>query len=220
MLLPKAMRCPRCQAHFESALEACGNCGFCLGEVESILGQDQVRLRRLTDRVHCLRLVDSRVLEQRLEIFSRRFPQVFVGVVFGELPSGVNLHELTFWLLNHARLIGEERVWDNDHAVILVIDPVAKIAGLNVGYALEFALPEKYLESLLRNIRTPLWHGEYVDAVTIVLQGLERRLRKIGQRMSIDNEFSPPENADQFVGGAEVRHGRDLDDERAFMERE
>lgn len=215
MLLANAMKCPRCQAHVENALDSCGKCGFCLDEIDSILGHDQVRLGRLTDRAHCLRLVDSRVMEQRLEIFSRRFPQVFVGVFFGSLPTGVGMRELTFWLLNHARLVGEERVWDNDFAVVMVIDPVKKAVGINTGYALEHIFHEHFLEGVLKGIRTPLWHAEYVDAVTIVLKRLERRLRKFARKMIVGQEFAPPEVEEHFVDNANVVRERDLSEESA-----
>lgn len=198
------MRCPRCQARLQAALELCGNCDFCLDEVDVLLGNDPVRLGRLTDRAHCLRLMDSRRLEEGLEVFARKFPQIFVGVYFGQLPSGVSMSELTFWLLNRVYLDGDERGRRNEFAVVLVVDPVGKTVGLNVGYALEKVLVQRFLEAVLLELRTPLWHAEYVEAVEMVLSKLERRLKKGAQRVVLGQEFSPPEVEEQILDAVKL----------------
>ena len=177
----------------------CEACGFTMAEVVKVLGDDLVRLGRLTDRAHCLRLGDSKALERCLEEFEARFPQVFVAVYFGVLPSALSLNELTFWLLNHAAFDTDDFRRLNEYAIVLVIDPVAKEVGLNVGYALEQALPPRFLLKVVTAMRTPLWHGEYVGAVGQILNGVGRRLRKGAKRVSPGQELSPPESAEEFM---------------------
>ncbi|TLD69041.1 hypothetical protein FEM03_19425 [Phragmitibacter flavus] len=203
------MNCPRCHAGLTPAVKRCGGCGFEMRQLVEVLGDDLVRLGRLTDRAHCLRLGDSRDLEECLEEFEVRFPQVFVAVYFGVLPASLSMNELTFWLLNHAAFDTDDFQRLNEFAMVLVIDPVAKVAALNVGYALEGALPQRFLMSILTHLRTPLWHGEYVSAVEEVLKRISRRLRRFGKRVVPAQELSPPENAEVFLQGSGLDRLRD-----------
>lgn len=170
-----------------------------MADVVQVLGEDLVRLGRLTDRAHCLRLADSRVLEQRLEEFEARFPQVRAVVYFGVLPSALSMNELTFWLLNHAALDMSDSHRPNEYALLLVIDPVARGAALNVGYGLEEMLPPRFLMKVLTGIRTPLWHGEYVGAVEQTLRQVGRRLQRGAKRVVPGQELSPPESSELFL---------------------
>lgn len=196
------MNCPRCHAGLEPAVKCCTGCGFEVRHVIDVLGEDLVKLGRLTDRAHCLRLADSKTLEDRLELFEAQFPQVFVAVYFGVLPTSLSVNELTFWLLNHAAFDTDDFQRLNEFAVVLVIDPVARVAAMNVGYGLEGLLSQRFLVGVLTPLRTPLWHGEYVGAVDQALQRIARRLRKGGRRLMPSQELQPPENAEDFLRGS------------------
>ncbi|MGC3992211.1 MAG: TPM domain-containing protein [Chthoniobacteraceae bacterium] len=174
----------------------------------AVLGHDLVHLDRLTDNAHCLRLKEAQRIESALEEFERRFPQVFVSVYLGVLPQTLTLNELTFWLLNHAAFNTRDMKKLNEYAVALVIDPAAKGVALNVGYALEAALPEKRLISILGRLRTPLWHGEYVNAILLALDGIEKYLRKSARRMTQREDIVPPGSAEEFLHGSGLRPSR------------
>jgi uncharacterized membrane protein YgcG len=165
----------------------------------AVLGHDLVRLDRLTDAAHCLRLREAQQIVEMLDDFERQFPQVFVAIYLGVLPQSLSLKELSFWLLNQAAFNTKRSHCLNEYAVALLVDPVAKNVGLNLGYALEECLPVGFLERTLRAMRTPLWHGEYVTAVRLILKRISSRLRKTARRVPQPRDLGAPENTEAFL---------------------
>src|SRR6476660_6620455 len=94
------MKCPRCQASVHPGQTSCPACGFSATLLHNYLGNQWVRLERITDAAHCLRLEDTRRVEIILDDFERSFPQAFFAVYLGTLPNNLNVAELGFWLLN------------------------------------------------------------------------------------------------------------------------
>jgi hypothetical protein len=153
----------------------------------------------LNDAANCLRLKDRHFLIHELECLQQEFPQVFFCVFLGILPPQPTLPETSFWLLNHAAFPTQDGPRLNEYAALLMIDPVAKCAGLNVGYALEALIPAKELSRILAAVRTPLWHGEFANAVRQALHLLAKALRKVGKRASKKQEFHPPDSEKGFL---------------------
>ena len=193
------MNCPHCNHHLAAACQRCDACGFEMAWLLDVLGDGVVKMEKLSDRAHCLRLADSQRLLQQIEQFQAHFPQVFIAVYFAVLPQTLSPNELTFWLLNHAAFDSEDAERQNEFAMILLVDPVAKAVALNVGYALERLLPDSFLQSVLRGMRTPLWHAEYIEGVEDALQKLAARLRGSARRVEPTQEISPPESAGEFM---------------------
>ncbi|HSI64818.1 MAG TPA: TPM domain-containing protein [Candidatus Saccharimonadia bacterium] len=163
------------------------------------LGSSLVRMEALNDAANCLRLKDRHFLIHELESLQQEFPQVFFCVFLGILPPQPTLPETSFWLLNHAAFPSQEGQRLNEYAALLMIDPVAKCAGLNVGYALETLIPQKELSRILAAMRTPLWHGEFAGAVSQALRLLAKALRKAGKRAPKRQEFRPPDAERGFL---------------------
>jgi hypothetical protein len=170
-----------------------------LDSLSKALGSSLVGLEALTDAAHCLRAREREFLKNELDGFQQAFPQVFLGVYLGVLPSAPSHGEIAFWLLNHAAFQPCDPSRLNERAVLLLIDPVAKAAGLTVGYGLEPFLPQRKLQAMLRKIRTPLWHGEYTTAITQAVGLLGVQLRKYARRMSRQVEFPPPGAEADFI---------------------
>ncbi len=199
------MACPRCGKSHSQPTPSCPSCGFSLEVLSTILGSDMVKLDRLTDKAHCLRLREAQALESALDGFERRFPQVFVGVYLGVLPPAFKLNELTFWLLNHAAFNVPDYRKLNEFAVVVIIDPVARTAALNVGYALDRWLPQDRLAAILRSMRTRLWHGEYVDAVMTALAGIEKSLKRGAKKVLKQDDIVPPSPGSELANGLGLR---------------
>lgn len=153
----------------------------------------------LNDAANCLRLKDRHHLIHELESLGQEFPQVSFCVFLGVLPSNPTLQEISFWLLNHAAFPAQDVPRLNEYAVLLMIDPVAKSAGLNVGYAIEALLPANCLCKVLAGIRTPLWHGEFANGISRALQQVASALRKAGRRAPRRQEFRPPDTDGGFL---------------------
>jgi uncharacterized membrane protein YgcG len=174
------------------------------------LGSTLVSLEALTDAAHCLRAREKELLKHDLDGFQQAFPQVFLAVYIGVLPTTPSPAEIAFWLLNHAAFQPADPARLNERAALLVIDPVARAAGLTVGYGLEPFLPRVKLHAVLRSIRTPLWHGEYAGAIQMVIKLVAATLRKAGRRMSRQVEFPPPGSQAEFIQNSGLQSLRDL----------
>lgn len=189
------MVCPRCDAKLQPAAPSCADCGFDIEVLRAIVGEKALRLARVTDHAHALRLRDFRRMETLLKAFEPQFPQVFMAVYFSVLPSTLSVAELTFWLLNQATLEETTTGKSNAYAVLLVIDPAARAVGMNVGYGLEPVFDAHGMQRLLRSLRTPLWHGEYVEAVQQVVKQVGKRLKHAAGKSRLPGPMAPAETA-------------------------
>jgi uncharacterized membrane protein YgcG len=205
------MDCPRCGTLSHQAVARCGVCGLSLELLSQSLGSNLVSLESLTDAAHCLRVREREHLQHELDAFQQSFPQVFLGVYLGILPTAPSASEIAFWLLNQAAFRPGDPARLNERAALLVIDPVARSAGLTVGYGLEPFLPRDRLADILRRIRTPLWHGEYPGAIELCIKLLANALRKAGRRSTKQVEFPPPGTEADFIQGSGLHSLRDSD---------
>jgi uncharacterized membrane protein YgcG len=203
------MDCPRCGTLSHQPVSRCGVCGVSLEVLSQSLGSNLVSLESLTDAAHCLRVREREHLKHELDAFQQSFPQVFLGVYLGILPTTPSAGEIAFWLLNHAAFQPGDPARLNERAALLVVDPVARSAGLTVGYALEPFLPRHKLAEILRRIRTPLWHGEYSGAIELCVRLLSKTLRKAGRRSARQVEFPPPGTEADFIQGSGLHSLRD-----------
>jgi len=198
------MECPKCGTISPQPHSHCEKCGLSLDVLSHSLGSNLVSLESLTDAAHCLRVREKEMLKHELDAFQQSFPQVFLAVYLGLLPTTPSPGEIAFWLLNQAAFQPPDPARLNERAALLVIDPVARHAGLTIGYGLEPCLPRKKLDGILRRIRTPLWHGEYVGAIQHTIRLLGKALRKAGKRMARQVEFPP------LAAGADFFHASGL----------
>jgi uncharacterized membrane protein YgcG len=174
------------------------------------LGSNLVSLEALTDAAHCLRAREKELLKHDLDGFQQAFPQVSLAVYLGVLPTTPSPAEIAFWLLNHAAFQPSDAARLNERAALLVIDPVARAAGLTVGYGLEPFLSQAKLHAILRRVRTPLWHGEYAGAIQVAIRLVAATLRKAGKRMSRQVEFPPPGSEAGFIQSSGLQSLRNL----------
>lgn len=175
------MRCPHCSNPIAPQKTFCERCGFSDSHLAAYLGTEWVRLERITDAAHCLRLEETRQLEIRLDDFERQFPQSFLAVYFGALPPKLNPLELGMWLLNHGAFSTHQFAKRNDFGAVCVIDPVAGTHGIALGYALESLLPITLIENLLAEMVTPLRSSLWSEATDLVITSLSSALRERGK---------------------------------------
>ncbi len=198
------MECPRCGTAAGRSPHACEHCGFSLVAIMQAFGLDLVELKPFADDAHCLRLHEAQAVESLIAEFEERFPQVFITVYLGLLPPQLSVRELAFLLLNRGVFSNSDHRRLNEHAVALVLDPVARNVGLMVGYALEKILPSKTQTKILRSVRTALWHGEYVSAIATVLRAVEKILKKHSHREWRGHSL-PPVSAEDFMSSSGFR---------------
>ena len=93
------MKCPRCVQRVHKMARECPHCAFSIVDVDRVFGEDDVRLRTLTDAAGVLRRKERVALRRRLHQFQKNFPQLFFGVYFGSFEETPSLRQFGFWLL-------------------------------------------------------------------------------------------------------------------------
>lgn len=172
------MKCPRCSGEIRAEQIACEACGFTAKVLHGYLGNQWVRLERITDAAHCLRLEDSRRLEVVLDDFERAFPQAFFAVYLGILPIGLTAAELGFWLLNQGAFNTHSVGRRNDFGIVLVVDPSTRTASLTAGYAIERLFGDHRATQILQTVAKQFRKGSFGLALELVCQSCTRLLKR------------------------------------------
>ncbi|MBB5032073.1 TPM domain-containing protein [Prosthecobacter vanneervenii] len=201
------MKCPRCLASVLPEQTTCSTCGFSAKILHNYLGNQWVRLERITDVAHCLRLEDTRRAEIVLDDFERSFPQAFFAVYLGALPSNMNVAELGFWLLNQGAFNTHSVSRRNDFGIILVIDPVAKTACFTLGYAVEHCFRQRTLSRMLQNLGSHLRKGAYGAAIEASCLSAGAALKKYARSMQWQPESAPVSDSMSGIGLQPLRSG-------------
>jgi len=186
------MRCPHCSNPLVPANTLCEHCGFSDSALGAYLGNDWVRLERLTDNAHCLRLEETRQIEILLDDFERQFPQSFLAIYFGALPPKLNPLELGMWLLNHGAFSTHQFAKRNDFGIVGVIDPVARRHGIALGYALESIFQTNQVETLLAAMVPALSANQWAAAAQFAITECSSQLRQAGKCSVRRVETAPP----------------------------
>jgi hypothetical protein len=186
------MRCPHCSNPISPQKPFCERCGFSDSALGSYLGNDWVRLERITDAAHCLRLEETRKLEVHLDDFERQFPQSFLALYYGALPPKLNPLELGMWLLNHGAFSTHQFAKRNDFGAVCVIDPVAGTHGISLGYALEAIIPNSQIETILAAMVTPLRASLWAAAAELAITSLSTLLSERGKASHRRVDTQPP----------------------------
>ncbi|WP_395716038.1 hypothetical protein [Prosthecobacter sp.] len=176
------MKCPRCQGHVTVQQNTCNACGFSATLLHGYLGNQWVKLERITDAAHCLRLEEARRAEVVLDEFERSFPQAFFATYLGVLPNYFNVSELGFWLLNQGAFNTPSVSRRNDFGVVLVVDPSSLFASLTLGYAVEAYFGEDRMQQILQSVAKLLAEGAHGEAIVTACTRCAEVLRKHGTR--------------------------------------
>lgn len=201
------MNCPRCFTPTAPQQNACSACGFSAVTLHRLIGNQWVRLDRITDAAHCLRLEDLRHCEVVLDDFERGFPQAFFAAYLGVLPIDVNVAELGFWLLNQGAFNTHLVSKRNDYGMVLAIDPASQSVSLSFGYAIERYFDVKTTQALLAEAGAKLAAGAFGQAIEAACRRcgdvLRRHARSIQwtPEKSLDGSLAPHMGLTPLRGG-------------------
>jgi uncharacterized membrane protein YgcG len=141
-------------------------------------GAEDVRLRCLADAAGLLPQRDRERVEEAMEHFSWRFPQLFVAVYAGSIGEISELRLFGFWLLNRAAFEDLPAEKSNAAGILLVIDPESKAASMTFGYLLDPFLDECDTFDCLTRAHSRWLEGRYADGIIKAVSQLETVLRK------------------------------------------
>lgn len=200
------MKCPHCHASVQPLQNSCSACGFSAGLLHSYLGNQWVRLERITDAAHCLRLEDARKIEIVLDDFERSFPQVFFAAYLGVLPKVMSVAELGFWLLNQGAFNTHSVDRRNDFGMVLVVDPSTHTASLSLGYAIEGWLGSD-VTHIMRSTGSHLRKGAFGMAIETACHKCAELLKKHARAKNWKPAAAPAAGAVPDMGLQPLRGG-------------
>jgi len=201
------MKCPRCQSSVHPEQTSCPACGFSATLLHCHLGNQWVRLERITDAAHCLRLEDTRRVEVILDDFERSFPQAFFAVYLGTLPNNLNVAELGFWLLNQGAFNTHSVSRRNDYGMVLVVDPAAQTACITLGYAIEACFSPKIITRMMQTVGSHLRKGAFGMAIEASCIRAGEVLRKHARYMQWQPEAAVVADGPSDIGLQPLRGG-------------
>ncbi len=127
-------------------------------------------------------------LRKRITAMQRRFPQLVPQVVMHAFPAEHPFAMHAFWLFNGGNFAGDSKRGKENHALLVVLDPVRNEAAIVPGYGLEPLLTTEALDHLLE-LAGPAWGKQlWADGLLKVLDGLDQLLESI----AIPEELGAP----------------------------
>lgn len=172
------MKCPRCVQQIHRAAASCPHCGFSLADADQLFGNEEIKLRSLTDAAGIFRRHERHFLEEAMDRISHRFPQIFVAIYTGNLGESGQLRQFGFWLLNRGVFEDVPIERPNENGILIVIDPDSMTAGMTHGYLLDPYLEEKDSFDCLSRAHAYWLEGRYADGALRSLLALEQLLIK------------------------------------------
>ncbi len=183
MTLPMApVKCPGCARALEQLAEECPHCRFSLHRMNVKYGAIPLHTRYLTDRAACLTLTEIKKLRERLDRFTKKFPQILFSIFISPLPRGGKVNEFVFWLANRARFSSTEARGPENFELLLVLDPEARTAALTMGYGLEHALREEDLQSALADAASAWEEGHIANGLFACIDAMTQKLQELSLR--------------------------------------
>jgi uncharacterized membrane protein YgcG len=149
-----------------------------LAAADRQFGSSDRRVARLTDKSGMLDIDGRERVEQALDDFERRFPQLFAAVYTDRLDDPGQLRTYGFWLLNRGVFEHIPPGLGNESGILLLLDPVSKSAGFTFGYLLDPYLDENDTFECLARAHSHFLEGNHPEGILKALHQLEWFLRR------------------------------------------
>jgi uncharacterized membrane protein YgcG len=173
------MRCPACR---HPALEhdpSCGQCGFSLDALGSLLGIPPRMDAPLADLASVLSASERRGALRAIHNLHQRFPQISFAAVMMEVSETVPSAVQAFWLFNRGSLFSAVEKGGDNHGVLLLLNTKREQASAMIGYGLEPFVGEMTLEVCLAAASGSLGKSQYGSAIEAFVRELERQMTGI-----------------------------------------
>lgn len=214
------MKCPRCVQKIHRGADTCPHCGFALGYVDSEFSHHDRVVKCLADRAGLMRRIERNRVQQAMDRFCARFPQLFFCVYSAAFPEASQLRTFGFWLLNRG-VFEDVSNRANAAGILLVIDVERKAAGLSYGYLLEPYLDESDCFVCLSKAHSHWLEGKYDEGIIALLKTLTNILERTSRQArrnpkKFSKKVLPPPQLSSLV--EKIRLGNSLqksDPERA-----
>lgn len=173
------MVCPFCQTPLRADAVECTACRLTFPRTSALLGA----LPRLTpvvaDTTQQLGPTNEAKLKKRIAKLQRRFPQLVMQVVVHAFPADHPFSLHAFWMFNAGNFAGDSKRGQDNHALLLALDPWRGETAIIPGYGLETFLKTEALDHLLE-LAGPAWEKQlWTEGILQVLDGLDQLLESV-----------------------------------------
>lgn len=179
--------CPQCRAVDRQAQAICRHCGFSMQMADQMFSRGSsgvLRVELFNDDVHCLRLSERQVIEERLEQLALNLAPFFVSIYVDSGLEDISLSTMGFWLLNRAQFFQAEtrrHATDNASGILLLIDAGTGLVSLSLGYRAEQVISHERAKKML-SISARFWQqGQYARSLNKLIDLLELEIRRYGR---------------------------------------
>ena len=177
LFAPQDPSCPSCHARLNSLQHVCGVCGFRAEAACRRYPYEAPPMERFMDpesRLSARRRYD---LEEVIDGFEARFPQVKFHVCIIRLPENSECREFGYWLFNSSPARTEDERMQRYHGILLLVDRFRRVASLTVGYGLDPFLGDDVLRAVMGEAHKSFTQGCYAEGIETVARELEEELR-------------------------------------------
>ena len=118
-------------------------------------------------------------MRKSIQRLQRRFPQLVVQLVMHRFPEEHPFSMHAFWLFNAGAFAGEGKRGQDNHALLILIDPFRQEAAIVPGYGLEPLLQREALDHLLEMSGPAFQDAKWQVGLEVLLEGLEQLLESV-----------------------------------------
>lgn len=118
-------------------------------------------------------------IRKKIRRLQRRFPQLTLQLVMHGFPREHPFSMHAFWLFNAGAFANSERRGQENHALLILIDPYRKESAIVPGYGLEPLLGQEALDHLLEMSGPAFLSSKWQLGLEVLLEGLERLLETV-----------------------------------------
>ena len=133
-------------------------------------------LERLTDAADCFGEAEHEELNDLLNTFEERFPQLFLAIYVGYLPEMTDNRQFAFWLLNRATVPSMDHTRPNENGSLLVLDLSSRTISFTLGYFVEPYFDDHALSTILKKGHADLSSEDYFAAFQKIVPAFSRQL--------------------------------------------
>ena len=175
------MRCPRCVQKIHRGAETCPHCGFGMLLADQEFSHHNPVVKCLSDRAGLMRRAERVRVQQSIEKFCARFPQLFFCVHTAVFADPSQLRAFGIWLLNRG-IFEDVPQRANASGIVLVMDVERKAAGMSYGYHLEPYLDESDTFECLSRAHPHWLEGKHDHGIIVLLNTLTKILERTSRQ--------------------------------------
>lgn len=120
-------------------------------------------------------------LKKEIGFIQRRYPQLVVQIVMHTLPAEHPFAMHAFWLFNAGAFAGEGKRGKNNHALMILVDPVRCESAIVPGYGLEPLMGQEPIDHLLEMAGPSFEAQQWEAGLMVILDGLDGLLNTVSQ---------------------------------------